>query len=333
MGENILENGYVYYVDDSSKKKILNLNDFLYNKSKIPFHIFDRNGACDYLNERTLLGKCININQKMHNIYNPQSSVLQCSELLTFLLANFCTHSTNISNFAFIGCEEKILYSAISVIGEYNQLFRVTIIQDEICNGGENYFLDVLSNIEKVPEMSLNISDYHSTMLRDKYFDLVVVDCNVLGENIELKIKEINRIYSAKGSIIYILNGQLDVFKYINEMYDGIESYNISDNIKILSVKSPLECFEKNDDRSVISKYAYLGYIDKFNLCDEQIRIIIQEIEDDIEFFIKKHDIDKKIMCMELKENLISYMLFNEYKPYYLEQIRRILLKKRFDML
>lgn len=320
-----LQNGYVYYGDDYSKKEILDLNNCLYNKSKVPFHIMDQNGVCYYLEERALLGKCMKINKKMHELYAPESIVLQCSELVTLLLAKFCTHLTRCSNYALIGCREEILYSAISVIGAYNQLSQVAVIQNEIFNGGNNYFLSVLSNIEKLPEMSLNISDYYNTMLKDNCFDQIIVNCDILEEDAELKLMEINRIYNGKGSIIYILNTQHCSYEYINEMYDDdIEVYDISDSIKFIYVSSKVETLNENVGKSIFNKYMYLRDINKFNLSNDQIRSIIQKIENDIELCIKNYDVENKIKFIELKENLISYMLFDEYKSYYLKQVQKL---------
>ena len=323
MSNIFFRDGYLCYTDKSGiTNKLFRLNNYLYNKSKISFHLLDMNGGMILLHNKTFLGKCVNVNQKMTELYQPDVDIRVCNELCAFFLAYFCTHMTRPANVACIGCEEATLYAALSIIGEYNPLSQVTIVQEEIQNNGENYFLSVLLNVETSPVLSLNVSDYHNTKLQENHFDQLVVDGKALEDNSALKLKEINRLYNGSGSVIFLLDNQPELFNQIIEMYNDAQVYNVSDNVKLITVKEKIY----SDDRIVLSeKYQYLKYMDKFNLSDEQIREIVKQLENDIDVVAAQFDTEQKIKGIELKEYLISYMLFDDYKSYYLEQIQKML--------
>lgn len=328
MGDIILNNNtLVYKESENIYKTILQMNNCIYNKSSIPFHVIytkgnDKNVIFDFLYPGTFASECININKRSSEIYNTPGIITELNSLCTFLTARFCTHKAVPSNIALLNCEESLLYSVLSVIGLYNQETNATLVQNEILNNGDNYFLSVLLNIERAPSLSLHVCDYYKLGLQSDNMDFIVVNGNILRINTEETLKELNRIYNGKGNIIYILNDQPETIGLIQKIHGESEIYNISDELKVISVSSKA-VFKK---KTVISeKYAHLNYLDKFDLPDDNIRNIIKEIEKDIDIFIKEYDIEQKIRCIELKEYLISYMLFEEYKEYYSEQIKKLL--------
>lgn len=323
MSDIFLNNWDLCYVDNSNKQKILlKLDNYTYNKSKIPFHLFDENGQVMLVHEKTLLGKCVNINGNTAKLYGNNGEMQLAKMLCTYLTAKFCTHITRPANVALIGCEEAVLYSSMSIIGMYNKASQVTLIQEEIQNNGENYFLSVLLNIENPPEVSLNVSDYRNTKLQGDSFDHIVVNGKILGENSELKLKEINRLYNANGSVIFILDDQPELLKQIKNICGEYECYSVSKKIKVVTVSDKIH----SDDRIIISeKYEYLKRIDESDFSDDKIREISKELKNDIDILSKLSDVKQKIQAIELREYLISYMLFDEYKSHYLKEIRNIL--------
>jgi len=311
-------NGILIIHDYNKKKKeLINLHDCIKNMSNIPFGKYNDRSEIDALMEGTLCSICMQYARNYSTIFNVNISEKNNTDLfINFFIAAFLLTLNRPSSSALIGCDAEIIYNVLGIIGEYNRSSEAVIIDREISNEGDNEYLSILEYIEKIPDVSLCVTDYNNTKLRDNMFDIIVVNGSVIED--EKVIKEINRIFKDGGLIIFVIDDYPEIKELLEKEYDNFEFYSVSETRKILIMKNkpliPKVC-------SLFEKYEYLLNIEKEKLTKTKIRQIVNDIKYDIDYAASVYDAKEKNILIYLKENLISYMLFEEYREYHFEKI------------
>lgn len=273
MSDIKIQGGKVFFEDCYLKEKlIINTNDYLYNKSNIPFHLFDEYGCINNLKGRVFNGICISTIKQSFDIYQPSKEIVDCNFLIVYLVATYITHITHSVKTAMFNCYDSLIFSLTSIIGMYNSKSQATIIENEIIDNGKNDYLGAISVVQTPPDISLCVSDYNNTNLQSDCFDIVVVQGDILNETTVSKIDETERIFKDTGMIIYILDNKPEIEFLLKERYSDYELYDVSQTLKELKVnKKP----EKEIETSLREKYYYLKFIhDIFSV--EFIRRIVK---------------------------------------------------------
>ncbi|MCR5507628.1 MAG: class I SAM-dependent methyltransferase [Lachnospiraceae bacterium] len=221
MGSFVTRDSRFVYMDGDNEKVILDLNDFMKNKSRLPFH--------------TLTGD-LTVGDLIVDLMDAHESVSEGTDqgrfmveytFLDVLILEYAVQTSKPLKAVELGAGNGVLsYHIGSILGVLNKRAELNCVSDIIGNGYENTWIDAICKIseDRHPMIRFLVSDYEKTMLCDKAFDFVIINGTVDIENIRGTIEEAIRLISENGRIYCICNKDnwflYDSFKYLINNYE-----------------------------------------------------------------------------------------------------------------
>lgn len=297
----------LFFIDYISNKIELGSYTELENKSKMPLHKLE-NGVRILTIQENYWNFCKSINSIYSSIWleSPEMALLYTLYMVIFSFGiKICTP---IKATAF-GCNSEILYTIAYIIKNLRINSSLTIINHEINIDGSNDFLNPIMNVKDLDFNAL-ICDYEQTNLKDKNFNMAVISSKELYDNLEDVIKESNRILKDNGKLIFVVDSNPEFEATVKNVCGEFREYAVSEDKKIII----------SDKIDFENTMAYLDFNLK-ELTKSDIKKLISKLNNDIDNAIMDDDTYKKIKLIDLKENLICFMLYENDRDFYANKI------------
>lgn len=197
MGILTVENNKFIYEERNTKRVLLDCNDYLSNKSRIPMHSFD--------NDLTIPGLLLQLFKWHKQLCANQSEDSDVMEalLIDVLLTAFFIKTPMSKRVLEIGCTKGVLsYHLATLLGRFNVESSLCCVCNKIGNSSNNSWLDMISLVEKVPGLSMLASDYDVMPLESKYFDIVIINGTEDFEEPYPVISEAKRLVKDEGIVM-----------------------------------------------------------------------------------------------------------------------------------
>ncbi len=233
MGSFAARGSRFIYTDDKGDKIILDLNDFMMNKSRIPFHTVT--------GDKTVSDIVVYL-MDTHSIVSEgtdEHRYLVQYTLLDTLIMRCAIQTSKSIKAVELGAGNGILSYHLGVIlGTLNSNSELTCVCDTIGNGSESRWVDSICQIRESeqPKVRFMASDYNSTMLSGHSFDIVVINATEEIDDIKGTVEEARRLVKPSGEIFCICHRNnwllYDLFAYL---MSGYESYSIGESGFVLT--------------------------------------------------------------------------------------------------
>lgn len=304
---NIVNSQVIFTDNNQNEQVILDMHHFLQNKSRVPMHSLQENAP-------TILKFLSELIQKNETIIINLTPVkkLQYFTLDTLLIAEFIKSAAPVK-IAEFGCTNgELSYNLTEVLGKFNPNSLLCLISNTIGNNSSNNCLDLITQAESFPELSIIYSDYAKTNLADNTFDFVIINGDVNYENPYDVIKEAERITKDNGIIFCCSCENYLLISTFQLIFSDRKEYPLTAADVIMIVKKTNDSWEHrcvNDSFSELSALIELLKDEVYNKNRIDIyRIYMKQLQQYIDIAIAQYDIEKKLRLIQIKENLLDYM-------------------------
>lgn len=233
MGSFATRESKFIYADDEGEKIILDLNDFMKNKSRIPFH--------SITGDRTVSDIIVNLMDEHEPVSEGTDEGRYIIEytLMDTLIFEYAVQTSKPINAVELGAGNGVMsYHLGTIIGILNKESELCCVCSTIGNGSENRWVDAICRIkeDEQPGIRFMASDYDNTILKDSAFDIVVINATEYISDIKGTIEEAKRIVKNKGRILCMCHENnwllLDMLAYL---IPESEKYSIGEKGFIIS--------------------------------------------------------------------------------------------------
>lgn len=216
MGNFAARGSQFIYTDSGQEKIILDLNDFMINKSRIPFH--------SVKGDRTVMDILASLMDDHGGVSREtgEGNYLAEYTLLDTLILQHAVRTSKPVKAVELGCGNGVLsYHLGTILGILNKESELNCVYNTIGNGSENIWIDAISQIneEEQPNIRFLASDYDNTMLEGMAFDIVIINASNSIDNLRGTIEEAKRLAKIGGMIICMSHRNdwllFDLFSYI----------------------------------------------------------------------------------------------------------------------
>ncbi len=298
------ENNVLVYKNDNETKPLLDCNNFLENKSRIPLHSEN--------NEMTLPLYLSNLLQTYSNLFEEGHAPNDALDLFlidSLLSAQLIKTALPVKVLE-LGCSNgRLSYHLASIIGKFHEQSTLCCVCDSIGNGSNNYWLDMISLVEQAPKLSLLASDYDDTNLADHNFDIVIINGSVLLKQAYSIVKEAQRLIKKDGIIICYAWQQPHLALCFQQAHtlvdiyptDATSSVLVAKGSAIISITDTLAEWKKEAENDLANaEYALLSSCDK-----DQLMTYIKKLNHHADTATSNMIIDIKVRVLALKEKLL----------------------------
>lgn len=325
MSELFVENNSMIFCDDNKNKKVLfSYNNFMDNKSRIPFHTIS--------DSETIISFLSDLIEKYKKLFNCKND----AETMSYFTIDCIIISELIKSAAPIKILEigsdngRLSYHLTELLGKVNPQSLVSFLSEEINSEGNNNWLNSAIMASYKPELSMHISDYDKTNLADDNFDIVIINGTVNFENPYKVIKEAERIIKKGGRIIcYSANTPLleSCFRLV---FSNAEEYHVSSKDIIITEKYNNMSWEADllkkwdSELKKLLDELSLGFktLPELEICREYVK----KIEKYIEFSMNENKYKLKVNLINLNQTILDYIVHisDEYKIFYKDEVLKM---------
>lgn len=193
------ENRFVYHDDAGNKCVLLDCNDLLQNKSRLPFSSLDDKSLTAPALIMDLLSRhpevCAGSGQEDQGVYYVLTDVL--------LTAHHVKTSAP-KKILELGCVNGVMsWHLASVLGQLHPDSLLYCVSDVMGNESGDQWLGNVLQAAKLPRLGFAAVDLHDTNLQDGNFDMTVINGSVPMDQPDLVIKEAQRV-TREGGIIMV---------------------------------------------------------------------------------------------------------------------------------
>lgn len=224
-----IKNNQFIYGDTTHKKVLLDCENYLYNKSRIPLH--DDEGMTNIL--ELLLGLFEEgggthpgaKEQEMRVYYTMVDAIVTAEHIKT----------AEPKKVLELGCGRGILsYHLATIIGKLHPESLLYGINNTIGNESGNLWLDYIVQVEELPRIAFAAVDYEDTQLGKEQFDITILnECEQMEETKKI-VEEAIRVTKPGGKIICLANHQPLLEAMFKLLLPEHEVYFPEEEIKIL---------------------------------------------------------------------------------------------------
>lgn len=321
---NITNEGVYFVASDSTQKVLLNFNEYLKNKGRIPMH--------------SLEGECYTIFDFLSKLYNSNImlfgegtfEVLQNITVVSLVISKLIQSSAAVKVIEFGSTKGKVSYNLAEVLSKFNPESLLCLVSNVIGNESGNRCLDYISLVSKLPQLSMVYSDYNKTVLGENTFDIVVINGCEKFEEPYAVIKEAERVCKKDGMILCITNGDCLLHSAFQLVFSERTEYDFSVTDVIL-VAQKNNTWDNITYKTIDTEQEKLctelkGKI-SLNTETDELRCAVSKINNLIVRTISEEQIKTKLYLMEVKECILDCIntVGTEYRSFYQEKLEKLL--------
>jgi len=314
---NIFENKIYFIYDNGKKDCLLDLSDFLSNRSHIPLHSL---ANIDFETIPDLIKKIIEICDLPENeIKGIDGSMLILTSIMIIKKYMYRAKGNNILE---IGCTHGILSYFIGIIINFFGKSNLHCVSDVISSEGESDWLNNIMLLENSDNISITYTNYNNIDLRDSFYDITVINGYDYFENPEDVIRNAVRMTKENGLIVCIGKEQPFLSDMFQKIIDDCDVYSFDNNniilTKLLDDKDKSGVIsDTNENRLEKIREDFADLENKIAKIDTLDEIILDNIISDVSKFQNQilklyehmNNIYIKFELSELKEALINYRI------------------------
>lgn len=299
-----LENNCFVYKKDNESKILLDCNDFMANKSRIPLVSPDIKSVLPFF--------LANLHQTYLNLFSEELVPNDGADyfLIDILLSAQLIKTSLPVKIVELGCTNgRLSYHLASVIGKFNTNSTLCCICDSIGNESGNFWLDMISLVENAPRLSMLASDYDDTNLCTNHFDIIIINGSVQISDADAMIKEAKRLVKTTGIIICYAWQQPQITNSMKQAFSSIDEYPTNTNVSVLLAHANDAIDECDKIIEWKNKALYdLSLAEAIIFASStkrELLNIIQKMNQHADFATANNILDIKIKSLELKEKLL----------------------------
>lgn len=318
MGNLSISENKIYFIYDNGEKNcLLDLSDFLSNRSHIPLHSL---ANVDFKIIPNLIKKIIEICDSPDNeIRDIDKSMLILTSIMIIKKYMYRAKGNSILE---IGCTSGIMSYFIGLIVNFFGESNLHCVSDVVNSEGVSDWLNNIMLLENSDDISITYTNYNNINLRDSFYDITVVNGYDYFENPEDVIRNAVRMTKENGLMVCIGKEQPFLNDAFQKIIGDYDVYIFDNNniifTKLLEDKDKSEVISdlnKNKLEKIREDFADLeNKIVKIDILDESI---LDNTISDVSKFQKQilkvyksmNNIDIKFELSELKEALINYRI------------------------
>lgn len=310
------EDGKFVFVDGEKKVALLDVMDFMANKSRCPMQILSDGGLSIPVLISDLTDRHIDIGGESEEVFPYY--------LLDILATSYLIHSSVPVKVLEIGATSGILsYHLATLMGKLNKESLLCCVSNVIGNDSSNHWLDRISMVEEPPDLSLVISDYEATQLENGHFDIVILNGPAGFDKPYETVREAQRLVKKKGVLICHVKDTPLLESSFQLVFPERQEFEISHREKILAV-TKVETAWQQEKPPVLEEEALellreLRRIPRPGCHQEEMKPWIWKIDECVDMAMEYSYIDRKVELIRLKGKALDYMLNigKEFEEYY----------------
>ena len=327
MSEININDTNIIFSDEKNKKIILDINNFIKNKSRIPLHAYEKNGD-------TIPHFLMDIIRKNSKLFpeNTSTKKIACCTANSLIVSELITSAAPIKMAEFGSTKGDISYNLMEILGKFNPSSTLCLISNTIGNESGNNCLNCITQASLFPEFSLLYSDYAKTNLADNCFDIVFINGDACREDHYAVIKEAERITKQGGLLICWTSGDFLLESTFKLVFSEREEYELSPAEKLLTARKTTDCWSNCTSEDPFAALPELLEALQNNMDSnhaEVYRPFVKQLNQYIATAIQVCDIPKKLFLIEITDALQEYMnhFSTKYKDFYAKKLLDILRK------
>lgn len=234
MNNFVYEKNQFIYINSTEKKILLNCNDFIKNKSRVPFHAITNeptvpNMIFDLLTWHSNYSE--HTNQPNYGIYYA---------LIDVLVTAYHVKSSAPKKVLELGCANGLMsHHLATILGMLHPDSLLYSVADSIGNESNNQWLDFISEIYEMPRLGFLATDYDDTNLNENHFDITIINGSVPIPSPDKVLTEAWRVTKNGGFLICYAENQPLLESAFQLFFPKREEYFFDFSTKILVISKP----------------------------------------------------------------------------------------------
>ncbi|MBQ3558772.1 MAG: class I SAM-dependent methyltransferase [Agathobacter sp.] len=285
-------------------KILLDCNDYLANKSRVPMHTpMEGFSITDFLSRLHLAYTDLFVEG-----HAPSDG--EAYSYIDALLARELIKTSQPVKVVELGSTNgRLSYHLATVLGRFHLESSLCCVCDSIGNESGNFWLDMISLVERPPKLSLHACDYDDTNLCNNHFDIVIINGSVAFADIAAVLKEALKLVKTNGALICYACKQPELADYMRKIFAHVDEYN-DDNNSIILFASTIDVIEELDEIAEWKKefqqdFAHAEALLISTSDKKELFHSIQQLNHHADIATANQVIDVKCKALELKEKLL----------------------------
>ena len=326
MGTMKIAHNRIFFEDNGREELLLDFDDYLANRSQIPMHALDGGMTIP-----DLIAQVAGLHPQVSKGTGEEGYVSE-SLLIYILVIRELIKSPLRVRVLELGCTTGVLSCFLAyLLAEFNSSSSFCCVSDTVGNSSENQWLDRISRVTKLPNISMLAADYDATPLAEDFFHLVVINGMVSFPKPGAVIREAERLAQKDGFIICYCHEAPFLLESFRLWFPERREYVLSSNTCVLCAvctrNTQAETREENQRwRREIEKCVR----DAASLAEQEIvsarfRNLIKQIDENIKWAIERGELEGKVQLIHMKEKLLDLMCVKDdgMREFYRERLRR----------
>ena len=288
------------YEEQGGVKVLLDCTDFLANKSRISMHRLPGYDALPIIPD--LIGRALD------EMGREDETKLSAAALLDTLLVRYLIRSSQPLHLLEYGCQDGVLSAQMAgLIGAFNEDSSFVCAYDAMETG----WLERISKVEKLPKISYLAGDFGHLQLRQRYFDIVVINGSVNYTCPLAVLEDALDLVTEEGVILCYVDHTPLLESTFKLFFEEREEYTVSATEKVLLAKAGDRCWrsaKKSDLEIQIGEHlsAAEGILECGDKEGPQIAVLIESLRQDGKRAAQQGLVELKKQILEQKEQLIA---------------------------
>lgn len=307
MAQIEFEQLQLYFITDREKVLLLDFLDTLKNKSRVPL--------LSLADNQDLMYEFITYLKQKNEMLFPEHTVKEQLTYLTIncLMIQHLIKSAAPIKVAELGCTNgKLSYNLTELIGKLNPKSALWLISNTIGSDSGNNCLNLITQAEHSPELSMTYCDYAETLLADNTFDIVVLNGEIDFEDPYQVIREALRITKENGILICYSPANYLLESSFKLVFSNRQEYSVSPSDCIMIAQKDCNYWEGITTPNSLDGFSELMEQIKSELSENDnitaYRAYIKQLDCYIDKMIAEYNIPKKVYFIELKNALLDYI-------------------------
>lgn len=307
MGKITIENNVFIYSEADWKKVLLDCTDLMANKSRIPMHSFD--------GDLTIPALILNMMKEHEHLSQGKNDSLEYL-LMDVVLISYLIQSPLPVKVLELGCVNGILsYHLATILGKFNKESLLCCVCDVIGNRSDNQWLDRISLVDGMPELSLVVADYDNTQLAKNNFDIVIINGTTDFNDPYKLIKEAEGFLKENGMLICYSDNQPLLESSFQLIFPEREDYTLNPRAGIMIARCRKDVLARDGEESGDWQDEVREYLEEISgvanekAVKKDIREAVCKLAGYIDEAIEKKDLDMKVRLIRQREVLLDFMV------------------------
>jgi len=314
---NAAENKIYFISDNGEKVLLLDLLDFLSNRSNVPLHFIGDNKSYEIIPD-IITNLISEYNEVKGGNGDPTDSSMML--LVAIMIIKRFMYKSKKSNILEIGCTDGTLSYLIGLLMKYFEKINLHCVSDVISSYSQSDWLNKIMKLDNADNISITYANYDNINLKDSFYDITIINSNDYFEDPENLIRNCIDLTKKGGMLLCIGKHQPLLCSTFQAIIDDCDTYEFNvDNIiftKLLDDRDKIEGLSiSNKNKLEEIKASFIGLESKVNKIEcldidnlDNIISIVSELQKQVlEVYDSMDNIDIKFELSELKEVLINY--------------------------